>query len=279
MTLHETTPVLVLGASGAVGMRILKRLASVAMACIAVSRRAPSAITDGMTWLQHDLSTCPVDVEARLMLSAGPLRHALAQAEAMPGLQRLVALSSASLRFKTNSADKIERATIERLHADERALTALARERGFQLVVLRPTLIYGGPGSDALDTIRNWLNNRNWLPVAGNGLRQPVHADDLAEFMLAQLAQPPTEAKTLELAGGETLGYQDFLRRIAASEGRQPRVIPLPAGVASLGLKAAHVLGRLRSVQPVMVSRQRMDLVVDDTEARKLGWQPRAFRP
>ncbi|MDT8438210.1 MAG: NAD-dependent dehydratase [Wenzhouxiangellaceae bacterium] len=246
---------------------------------IAVSRRMPTAVGEGVTWLQHDLERGPAAATTRLLASAGPLRLARKQAEALPGLERMVALSSASLRFKTHSPDAAERALIQSLAEEEQALGQLAVERGFQLSLLRPTLIYGGPGPDALDAIRNWLHTRNWLPVAGNGLRQPVHADDLAEFMLHCLAHPPGPATTLELGGGETLGYRDFLRRIAASEGRDPRLIHIPAGLIGIGLRAAHALGRLKALQPAMVARQRMDLVVDDRAARALGWNPGAFRP
>lgn len=48
----------------------------------------------------------------------------------------------------------------------------------------------------------------------------------------------------------------------------------------NLGIRSAHLAGRLTDIKPAMIRRQAMDLVVDDTPAREqLGWNPRPFRP
>lgn len=116
--------------------------------------------------------------------------------------------------------------------------------------------------------------------MAGNGLRQPVHADDLATLvgLLVSLHEPGIEV--FDLGGGETLPYPVFVRRIGASIGVNPTLLRIPAWVIAPILRLAHGLGRFRAITPEMVARQRMDLVVDDTQAREqLGWNPRLFRP
>ena len=174
------SPILVLGASGAVGSFLLTRLARAGFPTIAVSRRAPTAIAPGTTWLQHDLERRAAPAESRVLLSAGPLHLAAAQVEAMRGVRRVVALSSASVRFKQRSRDAAERRTIAALIESEAQLRETCARRGIAVTLLRPTLIYGGAGPSAITPVADWLARRDWAPVAGRGLRQPVHAEDLA---------------------------------------------------------------------------------------------------
>ena len=242
--------------------------------------------------MQHDLAREHARVHSHVMVcaEADALPLAARQARAMPTLRRIVALSSASAVFKRRSSDAGERAGAESLVESEQALAAMAEKRGIELTVLRPTLIYGGRGPSALDSIRGWLEQRSWVPVAGDGLRQPVHADDLAEQVRKLLAQTPSTAsddeiagttiETFALGGCETLRYPDFVRRIASSAGVDANLVRLPGWLIAPVLRIAHRLGHFRSITPAMVARQRMDLVVDDTAARKrMGWNPRPFRP
>lgn len=274
------SPVLLLGGTGQVGRFLLPRLLDDGAPVIAVSRKVPGFSRHGLTWLQQDLMREAAHVQAQVMLSAGPLKLALRQAERMPGLRRLVALSSASVMFKRRSPDLDERRVIESLIDAERQLDALAEKRGIDLTILRPTLIYGVPALSALRTISGWLEHRRWVPVAGDGLRQPVHADDLAGLMKSLAATDQPGRRILALGGGETLPYSTLVRRIGASMGIDVRVYRIPSWVIKPALRMAHGVGRFTTVGPAMISRQRMDLVVDDTEAREqLGWNPRPFRP
>jgi len=276
----DLAPVLLLGATGQVGSLLLEKLLAANVPVMAVSRRVPERADMGVTWLQHDLRRERARVQAHVLASCGPLKLALRQAEFMPRLERVVALSSASVLFKHDSDDPDERALINELIDTERRFEALAEKRGFGLVLLRPTLIYGGPGPSALDPVRAWLARHRWAPIAGHGLRQPVHAEDLAELIVGLLARPPEGIMTVALGGGESLPYPEFVRRIASGAGRNPRLVRLPTALLGAGLRIAHRFGIARAIGPAMVRRQRMDLVVDDQPARRqLGWNPRAFRP
>jgi len=283
---HDTAPVLLVGASGPAGHEILAGLLDAGAPMIAVSPDVPAYSRPNLTWMQHDLAHEHARVQAHVMICADPeaLPLAARQARAMPTLRRIVALSSASAVFKQRSADLDERAGAARLVESEQALAAMAEKRGIALTVLRPTLIYGGQGPSALDGVRNWLAQRSWVPVAGNGLRQPVHAGDLAALVtqLVARSRPDDESsvETLALGGGETLRYPEFVRRIASAAGVDAKLVRTPAWLIAPVLGLAHRLGRFRGVTPAMVARQRMDLVVDDTAARdQLGWNPRPFRP
>ncbi|MDT8410717.1 MAG: NAD-dependent dehydratase, partial [Wenzhouxiangellaceae bacterium] len=173
-----------------------------------------------------------------------------------------------------------ERELIAGLIETEQRLLQMAEKRAIAVTLLRPTLIYGGPVDGNISQVRNWLGSRRWAPVAGKGLRQPVHAEDLAGLIVGLLARDHSGAEVFDLGGGETLPYPDFIRRIASSAGVNPVLVPAPAMLANCALRLAHGLGRMHGISPAMVTRQRMDLIVDDSDARrKLGWHPRPFRP
>jgi len=282
----DTAPVLLVGAGGPAGHEILAGLLDAGAPVIAVSTEIPDYSRPNLTWMQHDLAREHARVQAHVMVCAGAeaLPLAARQARAMPTLRRIVALSSASVVFKRGSRDRSERAAAARLVEAEQALINMADKRGMTLTLLRPTLIYGGRAPSALDAIRSWLQRRSWAPVAGNGLRQPVHAGDIAALVRRLIADNFAEddpaVRTLALGGGETLGYPEFVRRIASGVGIDARLVRIPARLIAPVLRIAHRLGRFRSVTPAMVARQRMDLVVDDSDAREqLGWNPRPFRP
>ena len=276
----EDAPVLLLGATGQVGRFLVPKLLEAGASVIAVSRQVPDFGGAGLTWLQQDLAREPARVQAQVLLSAGPLALALRQARHIGGLRRIVALSSASVLFKRRSPDADERRTIEALIETEGELAELCEKRGIALTLLRPTLIYGDPDRSALARLSEWLESRRRIPIAGTGLRQPVHAGDIASLMVDLVARGEAGAGTYEIGGGETLAYPGFVRRVASAHGVDVHVVRVPAWITAPALRAAHALGLLRSVTPAMVARQRMDLVVDDTDAReKLGWNPRPFRP
>lgn len=278
--MSEGAVILLLGASGPVGRFFIERTAGQNVRCIAISRRDPVAAWPHVTWLRHDLERGPADVRAGTLVSLGPLAHALSQVEQGVGLGRVVALSSASTLFKRHSADWGERRQMAGLAQCEEALAQACREREIVLTLLKPTMIYGG-GQDAnVSRIGGLVSRLRFVPVAGRGLRSPVHADDLARLAVESVILGPKSAGTWLLGGGEALTYPDMVRRIAAARGRSIRLLRLPAWLLKTAVGAAHLAGRMRDIKPAMIERQAMDLVVDDTPAREqLGWNPRPFRP
>lgn len=273
-------PLLLFGASGATGQFLIERLAGQGVMLMAVSRRQPQHGQPHVIWLQQDLNACPAEVESSVLISLGPLVHALRQVEQAPRLGRVIALSSASTRFKAQSPDDDERALMVRLIELEADLQEVCRQRDIDLTLLKPTLIYGGTDDANVSRIGGLASQMKWLPYCGRGLRQPVHADDLARLIVDCLALGRSSAGSWLLGGGESLDYPAMLSRISSAHGRTNRLVRLPLWTMKVLLAAAHASGRMRDVRPVMLARQQVDLVVDDTPAReRLGWQPRPFRP
>jgi len=213
------------------------------------------------------IAVCPIwSVSAQLPLLAAA------------GAKRMVVLSSTSRLTKRDSAAAEERALAARLAAAEQEVLDRARSQRIVATILRPTMIYDGIHDRNVMAIAGFIRRYGFFPVAGAaaGLRQPVHADDVAAAAVAALTRDGL-GDTYEISGGETLPYHDLVRRIFAWLGQSPRLVTVPMRlVRATGPLVGLVpgLGRL----PAMANRMNEDLVFDHGAAtRDIGFQPRAF--
>lgn len=274
----------VIGASGMVGRHLLRRLAARGFGGQCLSRRAnpaPQETTQGFTW-----SALPADGALRVpagadLLSLAPLAALPSLIARVTGGRRLVALSTSSVAHKARSPDPAERAQAEAIRRAEEETGRLCGERGIIWTVLRPTLIYD-PGRDRnVSAIAAVARRFGFVPVAwpATGLRQPIHADDVAEAMVAALDAPGAADAVLDLPGGETLAYRDMVRRIFRGLGRRPVLVYLPLRPARLAFRAWLALtGASYSI--ASLERMNMDLTLDPAPANDiLGMTGRPFRP
>jgi len=265
----------VFGASGQIGHYLLSYLRARRMATVAFSRASQADDTD-VIWqhgrLPDAVPALPEQVSAIVCL--GPLDHFshwLQHAE-VTGSPRIVAMSSMSAESKRHSPDPAERELAARLRESEERLLTRCAEWGSGCTILRATLIYGGAGG-SLEKMAARARRRHVFPLPrGRGLRQPVHADDLARAVLAALDKPQATG-VICIGGGERLSATMMFAR--ARKALAPGVPCLPLPQAALRGVAA-VSGRGRG----MAARLEQDLVTDNTElVNLLGVQPRPFEP
>ncbi len=267
--------IVVFGASGMVGRYLRPLLCSAGVEVIAVSRRTRSG-QDGADWRQGVLpDRVPALPPCDAIVSLGPLDHFAAWlAQATPaGSPRIVALSSMSAVSKRAAPLAAERALSERLRAAEALLADTCRRRGQAWTVLRATLIYGDGSDRSFTPLAKRAQRWRVFPLpAGRGLRQPVHARDLAAAVFAAL-KGGADGCVLEAGGGERLDARHMFARVRA--GLPHWTVPLPVPRPVLWL-AARLHPRLRGA----ISRLDEDLVADNRELeRRLGVRPGPFRP
>jgi nucleoside-diphosphate-sugar epimerase len=285
MSLHRLRePVLVLGATSLVGRYVLPRLADRRVMTVALSRK-PADEPRGVRWIEGDLQgtadalNLPYAETAFSFCPIWLLPDALPALKAA-GVSRLVAFSSTSVVGKARSSDQGERAVAARLGEAEAAVRRFCDANGIAWTILRPTMIYSEGLDGNVSRLARIAERFKVVPLAGagGGLRQPVHAEDLAWAAAAAAASPVTPGRAYDLPGGETLTYKQMVERIVLGLDRTPRVLCAPAAVWRLAFRLAGA--RLRGATAAMGERMNQDLTFDgEPAARDFGWAPRTFKP
>jgi nucleoside-diphosphate-sugar epimerase len=279
-------PVGVIGGTSLVGRFLIPRLLSrghVVVACSRTAPLSPVASVSGPAWvrpgapLPGGIGRVPVWIALAPIWATVDLLDWLESV----GVEQLVALSSTSLVTKHGSSDPAERRLAAQLAFAEEAVHAWADRRGVSTTVLRPTMIYDGVNDGNVSAIAAWVQRWGWLPLCGpaHGLRQPVHADDVAAASVTA-AFHPDPRRLYPLSGGEKLTFRQLVERTCRSHGLTPRTVQLPAWAWRLLIGSAHRLGLARNVSAAMGTRMNQDLVFDHADAMAdLGFRPRHFVP
>lgn len=270
--------ILVTGASSQVGLHVRRRLAG-AQSLTLVGRTRARAAAPGETWVQADMSGDPPPhalSEADAIVSFGPmdgLAAWLALQERVVA-HHVVATSSMSAVSKRDSPVEADRVLSARLRAGEEALIAQCERLGIGWTILRPTMIYGAGLDHNLTPIARMARRTRVLPLPqASGLRQPVHAEDVAVAAIAAVRDGAATGRIVEIGGGERLSYLAMFQRLRESLGC--RVVPVP--VPGVALRAAAAL-----LPPMRgpLGRLEADLVADNTVLNALlDVAPRPFHP
>lgn len=274
---------LVFGGSGQIGVPVIERLLANDWRVTAISR-APQTDRAELKWLRGDLQRIqglPQRVDA--IFSLGPLDHfSHWYAGAALLAPRVIAFGSTSLETKQESEDLPERDVAARLGDAEARIFEAARQRQAGATVLRPTLVYGAGRDKTLTRIASLARRIGFFVLPGNadGLRQPVHVQDLADAALAAVEAGNAHGRSYALPGGETLPYAEMVKRMLASLQPPARLIRVPTPLFTAALAAAHALGKMQSLGGAAVARMQQDLVFDAEPARRdFGYSPRKFQP
>jgi nucleoside-diphosphate-sugar epimerase len=196
------------------------------------------------------------------------------------GAKHVVAISSTSRFTKSVSSDPAEKALAERLAENEERLVAWAKKENLTFTILRPTLVYGLGRDKNVSVIAHFIKRFAFFPLLGTarGLRQPVHAQDVAWGCLVALNAEKAFNRSYNISGGETLPYLEMVGRVFLALGRKPRFVILPIWIFRLAVMFLRLLPRFRHWSPAMAERMNTDLVFDHSEASSdLGFTPRPF--
>lgn len=267
--------VVVTGASSQIGVFLLPLLVEAGFEVTAVSRAAPAEavrVAGGVSWISPATDPKP----SRYLVSCGPLSLALQFVERGVPLEKVVAFGTTSTLSKSDSPDRGERETIAAIAEAETRLKARCRERGLDLVLVRPTLVYGCGLDENLSRLLRFGERRGFIPVSthSDGLRQPVHGQDLAGLALRALGTETGSLLEGSACGGSTLAYREMVEKAARCGQRRIRVLPVPTWLLKSVVRLAP------GANPAMIERQARDLVFDDSDFRKrLDWKPRPFEP
>ena len=276
--------ILLTGATSQIGVFIIPRLVKAGFQVLAVSRNGkPSQwpVYAQVQWLNVS-EAIETAMDCQYLLSAGPMELTQRLLSAGKRFKSAVVFSSSSVVSKIDSGNQAERDQIEAMLATESALLQMASKRGFKLTLLKPTLIYGCGLDTNISRLAGWIRRFGFMPVNGraSGLRQPVHADDLASVAVRALLFEKELPPELFLAGGETISYSDMLKGIFKALDKKPRLVHLPQWLFILIISLVRAVKKGQGLNSEMVRRQQVDLVFDDQPARDLlDYDPRPYSP
>ena len=264
MTNHaqDRSTILVLGATGKTGRRIVERLQARGMPTRAGSRTAqpPFDWADRDTWAPALGGVAAVYVTYYPDLAVPGAPEAvgeLARLAGEQGVQRLVLLSG--------------RGEEEAQRSEE-----VVKEAGIDWTILRSSWFDQNFSEGFL--IDSVLEGAVALPVGG--VREPfVHADDLADIAVAALTEDGHAGQLYEVTGPRLLSYADAVAEIAAATGRDVRFETISMDEFAGGLAQAGLSDDEASLVKYLFSEVmdgRNESLTDGVQ-RALGREPRDF--
>jgi len=275
---------LITGASSLVG-KYLQAVVDPEWSVILVGRNRPTHLRPHFAWQPLDLERDELTaLRADTVIHLAPLplisRH-IAVFRSI-GVTRLVGIGTTSRFTKMRSDAPADRKIVSDQAQAENTIAEHCERQQIAWTVLRPTLVYDGKLDKNVAAIARFIRRFGFFPVVGaaRGLRQPLHAQDLAAACLAVLDKHKTWNKAYNLAGVERLTYRAMLERIFVAVGKRPRIIKVPRPAVRSALRLAALHPRYRYLTPAMADRMNQDMVFEVLDAqRDFGFLPRPFQP
>lgn len=291
--------ILITGASGFVGRRLVERLRPTYPGLTAAVRQspAPGETAVGDIHADTDWSSvlcgrqCVIHTAARVHVmrdeTADPLATYrrvnvaatlnLARQAAAAGVKRFIFLSSIKVNgeqtclgrpFTADDTPAPEDAYGISKWEAEQGLQQLAAETGMELVIIRPPLVYGPGVKGNFASMIKLVAKGLPLPLgAVHNQRSLVALDNLVDLIITCIDHPAAANQVFLAGDGQDLSTTELLRGVALAMGRPSRLIPVPPFLLMLG---ATLLGKKAVAQRLLGSLQ-----VDISKNReRLGWVP-----
>ena len=283
--------VLVTGATGYVGRRLVARLNAAGVPVRALTRREVS-LPEGVSSAIGDLSDRAA-LERACADASAVVNLAAVTADRKPprgGYDRVNATGVANLAAAAKAAGVprfIQLAGIDSttgpagpyLAGRRRGEAALETAGIESVAVLRPSIMFGGADAAFPKALARLVKFAPVVPVPGDGrLRlQMVWVDDVVAC-LAQLVAQPAKHGAFPIGGPDHLSYDDVLDLIGEGIGRSSvRKLHLPLAFLAMQAKLMQVLPR-PPLTPAALELFASDNVTQrDAIEREFGFEPRSF--
>ena len=297
--------ILVTGANGFVGQSLVKSLFSTEYKTIAGVRKIPqlqqnceyrlignleantrwASILKDIDIIIHtaarvhvmdDKSTDPL-TEFRKVNVEGTL--SLARQAAAAGVKRFIFISSIKVNGEGTKLDHpytadshpnpIDPYGISKYEA-EQGLLKLAETTPLEVVIIRPTLVYGENVKGNFHSLMKWTYKGIPLPIGGikQNLRSLVSLENLVDFIITCIEHKNAKNEVFLISDDNDISTAGLLKEISKGLGVKNKAINIPPTLIN---KAAAALGKSGVAERLSGSLQ-----VDITKAKNLlDWQPK----
>ncbi|HYH19761.1 MAG TPA: SDR family oxidoreductase [Azospirillum sp.] len=267
--MRPASVVLVMGASGFIGRRVVHRLerAGTRVVCAGRDEAGLRRCFPGRT-TATDWKTALANVDA-VVYAAGTIERgpgmwdvhrntptALFAAARRQGIPRLIHLSALGAAPDADT---------EFLRSKGQGDAALLADRPPGWTVLRPSLVYGRGGTSA--ALFATLAALPLRPSVQSGPLRPIHVDDLAAAAAALLTTPAPLPPVVDAVGPEEVTAEAFIARHRDWLGLPPaRTLPLPLAAMQAGAALAEAFGAH------LVSREAMRMLARGAATDPVGF-------
>ena len=147
-------------------------------------------------------------------------------------------------------------------------------------------MIYCPPIDRNVTAVARIIRKLGFFPLSGtgSGLRQPVHAEDLAIAAADAIDSSAAASRLFDLPGGETLRFRAMVARIFKALHMRPVMIPIPRFALQLSARALPSLinssGLPEGIVERVIALMDADMVLDAGPAHAaFGYRARPFTP
>jgi nucleoside-diphosphate-sugar epimerase len=298
--------ILVTGAAGTVGARLVQRLVDrgnsvralvlphdpfrerladirceVVEGDITRPRTLDHAV-DGVATVFHLAAVILSDDEREFeRVNVGGTRNLLAAARGA-GVGHFIYVSSASVVYPRGTPYSLSKRASERL---------VRRQQGMHHTIVRPTLVYERGGGREFQIFADYVRRWPVVPLVGGGTakKSPVHVADLIDGLSAIAGNEKTFGKVYNLGGGETVTLRELAELLVEHQGRPTLLVPVPVvlckavalawgAMTGRGPFALHTLAGLTQDADLDISRSAEDLGYAPIGIRR-GLRDHVFSP
>lgn len=200
----------------------------------------------------------------------------LAEKAASAGVKRFVFVSSIGVNgsstygkpFSPNALPCADNDYARSKLEAEQGLKKVAEETGLELVIVRPTLVYGRNAPGNFGSLTKLISRFPILPFGlTDNRRSFVSAQNLVDLLVTCCYHPDATGCTFLASDLETVSIKEFTNAIGQGLGK--RIIQLPVPVILMRL-IGNISGR-----SAMIEQLYGDLEVDSSNLHEiLGWRP-----
>ncbi|EGR0085169.1 NAD-dependent epimerase/dehydratase family protein [Vibrio vulnificus] len=205
---------------------------------------------------------------------AGTLRLATKAAEA--GVRRFVFVSSIGVNGTSTQAEPFALDSEPSPHNDyaqskydaEIGLKKIAKETGLEVVIVRPTLVYGPDAPGNFGMLTKLIKRLGVLPFGlATNRRDFISVQNLADLLVTCATHPNAAGHTFLASDSETVSIKKFTNAIANGLGKKAIQLPVPVSLMRFA-------GRLTG-KSAMIEQLYGNLEVDSSNIKEvLGWTP-----
>ncbi|GGI71291.1 epimerase [Shewanella hanedai] len=191
-----------------------------------------------------------------------------AQEAAKAGVKRFVFVSTATIGAQISFNQEEASSQTRSKYDAEFELNQLADKVGLEVVIVRPTLVYGLNAPGNFGSLTKLVKKMPFLPFElTNNKRDFIAVQNLTDLLLTCAKHPDAAGHTFLASDGQSVSIKTFTNAIAKGLNKSLIQIPIPVSLMRLGSK---LVGKSAMAEQLLGNLQ-----VDSSNAHDvLGWSP-----